>query len=378
MIDNAYVTIITNEYYYHGAVALGISLCKTDTKYRKVVLVSDGVNQELRNNLRTIWDEIIQIDVLDSKDIRHLSLIGRPELGVTFSKLLVWELIQFKTCVFLDADTIVLRNIDELFCRDELSAAPDIGWPDCFNSGVFVFKPCLETYRNLLKLAGDVGSFDGGDQGLFNTYWVNWVNEQDKRLPFIFNVAINMSYFYNAAILKFKRDIRVLHFLGLDKPWLRPCYVSSENVGKNLDTSRDEFYAKWWDFYNEKDTYFNRNEVHKSKTEHEIPQIKISLDHTHTILPDVTIEHTAELEDDVIINIPNDHVGNHEEVEPVHKIPEAEMEELNLEAPIIEQEDIEEVIDEKQWRFDWQRGHIDYHGRDASYTIIQNILLKLK
>lgn len=37
-------------------------------------------------------------------------------------------------CVFLDADTLVLQNVDELFDRPELSAAADAGWPDCFNS----------------------------------------------------------------------------------------------------------------------------------------------------------------------------------------------------------------------------------------------------
>ena len=55
----------------------------------------------------------------------------------------------------------VLSNIDELFEREELSAAPDPGWPDCFNSGVFVFKPSNETYKKLLTLCTETGSFDG-------------------------------------------------------------------------------------------------------------------------------------------------------------------------------------------------------------------------
>jgi len=55
----------------------------------------------------------------------------------------------------------VLENIDELFEREELSAAPDAGWPDCFNSGVFVFRPSLDTYRRLLQFAVTHGSFDG-------------------------------------------------------------------------------------------------------------------------------------------------------------------------------------------------------------------------
>ena len=55
----------------------------------------------------------------------------------------------------------VLQNVDELFDRDELSAAPDVGWPSCFNSGVFVFEPSLDTYENLVEYAMSEGSFDG-------------------------------------------------------------------------------------------------------------------------------------------------------------------------------------------------------------------------
>jgi len=55
----------------------------------------------------------------------------------------------------------VLQNTDELFEREEFSAVPDVGWPDCFNSGVFVFRPSEETYSALLHLALTEGSFDG-------------------------------------------------------------------------------------------------------------------------------------------------------------------------------------------------------------------------
>ena len=55
----------------------------------------------------------------------------------------------------------VLDNCDELFEREELSAAPDAGWPDCFNSGVFVFSPSDETFDALINFALTNGSFDG-------------------------------------------------------------------------------------------------------------------------------------------------------------------------------------------------------------------------
>lgn len=55
----------------------------------------------------------------------------------------------------------MLQNCDELFEREELSAAPDPGWPDCFNSGVFVYKPSQDTFAELLEFARTRGSFDG-------------------------------------------------------------------------------------------------------------------------------------------------------------------------------------------------------------------------
>ena len=101
------------------------------------------------------------MDLLDSGDTTNLALLTRPELGITFTKIHCWNLTQYRKCVFLDADTLVIQNCDELFERDELSAVPDIGWPDCFNSGIFVFEPSRATYEAVLEYAVQHGSFDG-------------------------------------------------------------------------------------------------------------------------------------------------------------------------------------------------------------------------
>lgn len=44
---------------------------------------------------------------MDSNDKENLALIGRRDLGVTFTKLHCWRLTQYSKCVFLDADTFV-------------------------------------------------------------------------------------------------------------------------------------------------------------------------------------------------------------------------------------------------------------------------------
>lgn len=57
--------------------------------------------------LRNVFDEVVAVDPMDSGDSVRLSLLGRPELGVTFTKIHCWTLTKYSKCVFLDADTLV-------------------------------------------------------------------------------------------------------------------------------------------------------------------------------------------------------------------------------------------------------------------------------
>jgi len=148
----AWVTLTTNDTYALGALVLAHSLKKVKTTRKMVVMITPGVSGRIREELGKIYDEVIEVNIHDSNDTENLGLINRPDLGITFTKLHCWRLTQYKKCVFLDADTLVVKNSDDLFSREELSAAPDIGWPDIFNSGVYVFNPNLDTYRELVTL----------------------------------------------------------------------------------------------------------------------------------------------------------------------------------------------------------------------------------
>ena len=86
-----------------------------------------------------------EVDVIHSNDDQILAVMKRPELGITLTKIHCWRLTQYSKAVFLDADTLIVKNVDDLFERDEITAVPDIGWPDCFNTGVFVFVPSEQT-----------------------------------------------------------------------------------------------------------------------------------------------------------------------------------------------------------------------------------------
>ncbi|KAM9246296.1 LOW QUALITY PROTEIN: glycogenin-2 [Leptosomus discolor] len=210
--------------------------------------------QHVRSVLHSVFDEVIEVDALDSADSVRLALMQRPELGITFTKLHCWTLTHYSKCVFMDADTLVLCNVDELFDREEFSAAPDSGWPDCFNSGVFVFRPSLKTYNLLLRFAAEHGSFDGGDQGLLNSFFSSWATADiGKHLPFLYNLSSSAVYTYVPAFNHFGRDAKVVHFLGATKPWNYKYNLQTKRVVQDGTTSGSfhqlSFLALWWNIY---------------------------------------------------------------------------------------------------------------------------------
>ncbi|XP_055082875.1 glycogenin-2 [Periophthalmus magnuspinnatus] len=238
----AFVTLATTDSYSKGAVVVAKSLRRHGTTRSIVVMVTPNVSNTSRAVLSEVFDEVIVVDLLDSEDFLRLSLLGRPDLGVTFTKIHCWTLVHYSKCVFLDADTLVLSNVDALFEREEFSAAPDPGWPDCFNSGVFVFRPSLHTHAQLVQHANQHGSFDGGDQGLLNSFFSSWaVEDLSKHLPFVYNLSASTVYSYLPAFKQFGHKAKIVHFLGSTKPWNSSADSSSQTMGRYVDM--------WWTEY---------------------------------------------------------------------------------------------------------------------------------
>ncbi|PAV69842.1 hypothetical protein WR25_26080 isoform A [Diploscapter pachys] len=219
-MTEAWVTLATNDDYARGALVLAHSLRRVNTTRKLHVMITNQVSVRLRQELEAVFDAVSVVDVMDSNDPENLALISRPDLGCTFTKLNCWRLTQYTKCVFLDADTLVVQNADELFDRPDFSAAADIGWPDTFNSGVFVYAPSLETYHRLVEFAVEHGSFDGGDQGLLNEFYPDWRDlPSAHRLPFIYNMTAGAFYTYPAAYKRYGKDTKIVHFIGAQKPW---------------------------------------------------------------------------------------------------------------------------------------------------------------
>ncbi|KAI5379739.1 nucleotide-diphospho-sugar transferase [Alternaria alternata] len=236
-LEDAYITLLMSDSYLPGAVVLANSLRDAGTTKKLAVLVTmETLSADTISELKALYDYLIPVERIRNSNPANLYVMGRPDLAFAFTKIALWRQTQFRKLVYLDADVVALRALDELFdIEASFAAAPDIGWPDAFNSGVMVIKPDMGEYWALQTMAATGDSFDGADQGLLNQYFEHrpW-----QRLKFTYNCTPNAEYQWEPAYRYYKRDIAAVHFIGKNKPW------SGHHAGGN--GVYGELVARWW------------------------------------------------------------------------------------------------------------------------------------
>lgn len=228
--DRAFVTLATNADYLIGAAALFKSLIRTGTTADLVLLHTD-VPDNLLHGLAARGVRTVQADLLPtSRDFNALHARDRLHGAAPFTKgckppfhtpldnfvkLRLWQL-DYARVVFIDADAIVLQNIDRLFDYPEFSAAPNVyeSLADFhrLNSGVFTARPSPATFEAMLARLDQPGQFwRRTDQSFLEAFFPNW-----HGLPVFDNM---LQYVWmNLPQLWSWRDIRILHY-QYEKPW---------------------------------------------------------------------------------------------------------------------------------------------------------------
>ena len=228
----AFVTLVTNADYAMGAVALARSISHTGTRADIVVLHTAGVDESDITPLEALGCRLVEVEHLplsDEFNERHARGNLHANAPFTkgrkpsfhspldnFCKLRLWQLIDYDTCVFIDADALMLKNVDKLFDYPEFSAAPNVyeSLADFhrMNSGVFVAKPSLATFKDMLKLLDRPGVFwRRTDQTFLETYFPDW-----HGLPVYMNM-LQYVWFTMPALWDWN-SISILHY-QYEKPW---------------------------------------------------------------------------------------------------------------------------------------------------------------
>jgi alpha-N-acetylglucosamine transferase len=156
----AYVTLVTNADYLPGARVLVRSLRLTGTAADVVAMHTPAVPADALAPLTALGARLACADLPPTSDAfneAHSRRVVHDRAPFTkgekpafhtpldnFVKLRLWQL-PYARAVFLDADTLVLRDIDRLFSYPEYSAAPNVYESLAnfrrLNSGVFTARP---------------------------------------------------------------------------------------------------------------------------------------------------------------------------------------------------------------------------------------------
>jgi alpha-N-acetylglucosamine transferase len=231
-VRTAYVTLVTNADYAKGATALVRSLARTGTTADIVVMHTGGVSAAELDPLKALGAKLAAAELLPTSDAfneRHQRAKIHSQAPFTkgrkpdfhtpldnFAKLRLWQMTQYDKVVFIDADAIVLRNIDRLFDYPEFSAAPNVyeSLADFhrLNSGVFVARPAEATFDAMLKALDAPDAFwQRTDQTFLQAFFPQW-----HGLPVFFNML--QYVWFNLPQLWQWRSVSLIHY-QYEKPW---------------------------------------------------------------------------------------------------------------------------------------------------------------
>ena len=125
--------------------------------------------------------------------------------------------------MYLEADTIVVKNIDDLFKCSKFCA--NLKHSERLNSGVMVVEPSQALFNDMMRKIKTLSSYTGGDQGFLNSYYPDFQNarvfdpslspEELKTRPVPDMERLSTLYNADVGLYMLANKVIFLPFLGL-------------------------------------------------------------------------------------------------------------------------------------------------------------------
>jgi hypothetical protein len=215
-----------------SALVLRESMRLQNSKYPFAILVTEPPPEQIKN----AFDIIIQVPIIENVKVKNM-----------WEKIHIFGVLQFDVITWLGADTLVLKNVDEMMDCSPLPCGvyDEILWDmddvgAIINGDIIVIKPSLIDYYNLMEIVKKVGpvldiftkhpfTYSGKhwlgplDQGVLNTYFRRYWTI----LPKSYHLEIGAKG--SSEKNKMRDDVKIIHFAGTGmKPWVTPTEFSKK------------------------------------------------------------------------------------------------------------------------------------------------------
>ncbi|KAJ6583850.1 glycosyltransferase family 8 protein, partial [Mycena vulgaris] len=171
-----------------------------------------------------------------------------PRFRDQYTKLNIWKLDEMgiDSAVYLDADTLVRRNFDELFDSPfNFAAVPDVygagdprGFSITFNAGMLAYRPSSAVFEDMLReLETAEYPLKQAEQAFLNLYFGGTC----LRLPYVYNGNLAIKARSPVLWKRLAEEMRIVHYTGV-KPFIhegRPSDIllSLQEVEEAMDQS---------------------------------------------------------------------------------------------------------------------------------------------
>ncbi len=229
----AYVTFITSEGFLPAFPVLSYSLIETNLKHQVpenvdyiALVIKDKVNQTTIDMLKnTLYGDRWQFKQVDSIPAPTPDVKKRYD-GV-FTKLMLWDMTQYKSVVFLDLDLLIVGPTHDLFTvfdlpdvDSDLAACRDVAkknYQEGLNSGIMAVRPSPGRLDTMLTELRKLSNYDINhpSQAFLNKIY----GTSYTILSPIYNMGRKGMYQqWPESWNEYIADARILHYTG-DKPW---------------------------------------------------------------------------------------------------------------------------------------------------------------
>ncbi|KAK7691804.1 hypothetical protein QCA50_005207 [Cerrena zonata] len=254
--EHAVVTTLYTDAFAPAVATLGHSLRKADVSARLILLyLPEKVSPSalcVATSSGFIPQPVSRIPPPKNGDGAH------PHFLDQFTKLTLWKLDQqgIKSLVYLDADTLVRRNFDELFALPfNFAAVPDVytdhnGYILGFNAGVLFIRTSTTVFNQM------VSKIEHADFPLLEaeqSYLNHYFGAEVVRLPYAYNGNLAIKRRSPEMWKNTTEERRIVHFTW-PKPFLQgdyervPWYNLEEKV-MEVSTWEDGLWKEemlWW------------------------------------------------------------------------------------------------------------------------------------
>lgn len=233
-MNSAWITLLATKNYIEAVIILARSLKTVKSNYPLLVMVLEDIYDFsapfLAKESNIIIEKIKPLSysqaALKGQKYKYLSYIA--------SKLCCFQFKTYDKLIYLDADSIILQNIDDLFNYPDTSMYKELNYERGF-AGLFVICPKNHDeliYNTLLKYT------PYWDCDILEGMWTACREDKNYQIPFEYFINITIKNLDSCVTLQ---TIKGMHFCYFDKPWHfinAEDYCTALNKRTNIENSK--------------------------------------------------------------------------------------------------------------------------------------------